>query len=256
MLEALRDKQYMPILSAIPKTIQEALQCPPVQELINNGAQMNDIEACLALEIARIANMLTVGGNIRQGQSLEIAKTLIADFPGESLQDFCLCLRRGIKGAYGDIFRFDILVISEWFKKYLDEKYVVAEEELRREKDNMYETIKTIQLPPALAYKRIDDLPLSFSPVRNKEARKRLWKRSFYAMSQMKGKYIPKISESEIMEEGRQKPKRELYPKTPISMIEQRELHIQWIQENYDPYTGKPLPNWIPESEWLEKQKN
>jgi hypothetical protein len=128
----------MAILSAVPKTIQDALQCPPVTDLIRNGARQADIEACLAVEIARISNMLTVGGNLRQGQSLEIAKALIADFPGESLQDFCLCLRSGVKGAYGDIYRFDVLVISEWFKCYLEEKYKAAEDALMRERDDHY----------------------------------------------------------------------------------------------------------------------
>src|SRR5688572_23329291 len=114
MLTALESKQYGLILNALPRSVADALVCPPVQELINCGAKVNDLEACLAVEIARVANMLTVGGNLRQGQSLEIARTLIADYPGESLQDFCLCLRKGTKGDYGDIFRFDVLVIHGW----------------------------------------------------------------------------------------------------------------------------------------------
>jgi hypothetical protein len=90
--------------------------------------------------------MLTVGGNLREGQALEIAIQLIGDFPNESLEDFCLCLRRGIKGAYkidgkSDIFRFDILVINNWMKAYLDEKYKVMEDQLMKEKDELYKPI-------------------------------------------------------------------------------------------------------------------
>lgn len=83
--------------------------------------------------------MLTVGGNLREGQALETAIQLIADYPNESLEDFCLCLRRGVKGAYGDIFRFDVLVINGWMKQYLDEKCQAAEDKLMDEKETYKE---------------------------------------------------------------------------------------------------------------------
>lgn len=46
------------------------------------------------------------------------------------------------------------------------------------------------------------------------------------------------------------------HKKADLKKLEAHELHLQYIKENYDPYTGKPLPTWIPETEWLEKQKN
>jgi hypothetical protein len=30
------------------------------------------------------------------------------------------------------------------------------------------------------------------------------------------------------------------------------DLHIQWIRENYDSFTGKPKKEWVSESEWLK----
>lgn len=32
------------------------------------------------------------------------------------------------------------------------------------------------------------------------------------------------------------------------------DLHIQYIKENYDPYTGKPKEGWISEIEWLKSK--
>lgn len=130
-------------LATVPATIEQALERPPVSALIRLGAKKESLEACLGLEIAKASNMLTVGGNLREGQALEIAIQLIADYPNESLEDFCLCLRRGVKGAYrvdgkSDIFRFDILVINNWMKAYLDEKYKVLEDQLLKEKDELY----------------------------------------------------------------------------------------------------------------------
>lgn len=49
------------------------------------------------------------------------------------------------------------------------------------------------------------------------------------------------------------KPKGHCYPKTPAEVLEAKELHIQYIRENYDPITAKPLPTWISEEEWLKK---
>ena len=40
------------------------------------------------------------------------------------------------------------------------------------------------------------------------------------------------------------------YKKTEFEKLQDHELHIQYIRENYDPYTGKKKPNWIEESEW------
>lgn len=252
MVAQLQDKQYGLILGAIPRSVREALECPPIQELINQGARVNDLEACLALEIAKVSNMLTVGGNLRQGQSLEIARCLIADYPGESLQDFCLCLRNGMKGHYGEIFRFDILVISEWFKKYLLEKYDAFEERLMREKDNDYAIVQEAKVVPISDFRLVHDYPWVNSPLKDKEARKALWQYQFFAMSQMKARKPTPITDQEIRTEGKIRPVHKPHPSTPLSLIEEKDLHIQYIRENYDPYTAKPKPNWISEDQWRQ----
>lgn len=42
-------------------------------------------------------------------------------------------------------------------------------------------------------------------------------------------------------------------PSGTIEDFNRHELHLQYIRENYDPLTGKPLPGWMPENEWLKK---
>lgn len=37
--------------------------------------------------------------------------------------------------------------------------------------------------------------------------------------------------------------------------VQAHNLHIQYLRENYDPYTGKQKEGWISEYEWLKKQK-
>jgi hypothetical protein len=185
----------------VPREISQLLDRPPVSVLINAGADPVNIVACLAAEIARCANMLTVGGNLRQGQSIEIAKELIGEFPNESLEDFCYCLRAGIKGAYGEIFRFDMMVIVGWFRGYgnegdedfkpgyLHEKYELKVRLLMEEKDNFYTPIE----------KKTD--------LRNPEIHQQWLNKLKEAVGSSIVKRVPDLSEQEKKHEGKEKPK-------------------------------------------------
>jgi hypothetical protein len=244
------EERYAVILGAVPRSIELALDCPPIQELIHQGVKTNDLEACLAVEIARAANMLTVGGNLRQGQSVEIARMLITDYPGESLQDFCLCLRKGIKGGYGDIYRFDVLVISEWFRKYLEEKYDVVERKLMTEKENDYTSIPDKPVYPLSGFKLVHDQFWVFAFVKNKQARAIIWEQRFVEMARMSDRKPAPLTAKDILLEGQLKRKKDPYPSSTESMKHEKDLHIQYIRDNYDPHTANPKPGWIPESEW------
>ena len=230
-------------LANVPKTIDQALDRPPVSDLLRNGAKQNVIEATLAAEIMKASNMLTVGGNLREGQALQIAIQLIEDFPNESLEDFCLCLRRGIKGIYGDIFRFDVLVISGWFQKYLDEKYVAIENKLMDEKDKVFEPlVPNFSLPPSQT--------LTEEARRQKEKeRLKAW---LDAVKAVDDKKIAPLTEKDIRKEGQQKPKVKLHPPTTLSQAHKHELHLEWCRCNFDKYTADKLPTWKPEQEWIE----
>lgn len=41
---------------------------------------------------------------------------------------------------------------------------------------------------------------------------------------------------------------------TDALKAEQKALHIQYIRENYDPITSKPLPTWKEESDWIAER--
>src|SRR5690349_15980270 len=74
---ALRNpNSFSHLLANVPRSIEQALDRPAVSALVNAGAKKESIEACLALEIAKCSNMITAGGNLRQGQAVEIAREL------------------------------------------------------------------------------------------------------------------------------------------------------------------------------------
>jgi hypothetical protein len=234
-LERLQEpNRFMEILGSVPAKLEQVIQCPPISALVNAGAPKSSLEAVLAIEITKAANMLTVGGNLRQGQSLEIARDLIAQYPNESLEDFCYCLRNGVRGKYsesGKLFRFDSVVINEWFAKFLEEKYEAIENRLMDEKDNHYNAYR----------KDTDWLQLMQDALKETDS------------PGING--VPKLTDAEIKAEGQAKPKKPTYPSTSKSEIEQRLLHLEYLKANYDARTGEPLPNWMEERLWLEQNK-
>lgn len=245
-LQRLADpRTFHEILATAPVKLEKVLDCPPISALIHAGAHKSSIESVLAIEITKASQMLTVGGNLRQGQSLEIAKELIRANPHESIEDFCYCLRNGVKGKYNDpgkLFRFDVLVINEWFEKYLDEKYQKQEELLMKEKDRIHETVKKsstdwLQLMQEAVKKTDEDGKTPTVP-----------------QSKVFMQKVMDLTEKEIDIEGQDKPKKQGYPSTSLSEIEVRLRHIEYIKQNYDARTAEKLPNWMSEEEWTKRQ--
>ncbi len=67
---------------------------------------------------------------------------------------------------------------------------------------------------------------------------------------------VPQVSEFELEQiKTEDKIRREGVSKgihfTPESEIRIRELHLEWIKENYELITGKPKETWLSEQEWL-----
>lgn len=93
-------------------------------------------------------------------------------------------------------------------------------------------------------------------PVTEEEKQK--WLKKWQAEVDKIGSSVPIVKEnSPQMEWLRKRPvEMEDLGYTPPSeeKVQAHNLHIQYIRENYDPYTGKPLPTWIPEKEWLNSK--
>lgn len=121
----------------LPKKISQATKEPPicdVAKVTGQGAVVRLVE----YELVRMSSLVSVGNNLNDVQVQFIATQLVEMFPNESLADFKLCFERGCIGQYGEIFRMDGIVLRKWMEQYLEEKYVVIEEELKREKSGEY----------------------------------------------------------------------------------------------------------------------
>lgn len=129
--------KYKEVANLLPKTIQGAVNEPPISEVMKIVGK-GKIVVFLKAELVLLSSRISVSGNITSEQLEFISTQLIEFFPNESLADFKLCFERGCMGQYGEIFRMDGIVLRKWMEQYLDEKYQVVETNLMNERDTLY----------------------------------------------------------------------------------------------------------------------
>ena len=129
--------KYKEVANLLPKTIQGAVNEPPISEVMKVVGK-GKIVVFLKAELVLLSSRISVSGNITSEQLEFISTQLVEFFPNESLADFKLCFERGCMGQYGEIFRMDGIVLRKWMEQYLDEKYQVVETNLMNERDTLY----------------------------------------------------------------------------------------------------------------------
>jgi len=211
----------------LPSTVRKAIGQPPLSDLIKVAGK-GPVVLYVQFELVKMASRVSVGGNLNDGQVQFIATQLVEFFPAESLADFKICFERGCMGQYGEIFRMDGIVLRKWMEQYLEEKYALIDQEWEKEKGEHKKQIDS-ENPQQDWYK------IWLDSVADKDHKPRLG-----------------ISDKEIQEEGQVKPKKISYPSTSEREIEKRELHLQWIRENFDARTGEKLDSFMDEIEWLK----
>ncbi|HEY3385779.1 MAG TPA: hypothetical protein VGK46_04675 [Saprospiraceae bacterium] len=90
--------------------------------------------------------------------------------------------------------------------------------------------------------------------ISEEEIQRRLaeWQNS---LSNVSNNFTPRFPLLDEKEEGQEEPKKPVgkpYPYTPLEKLRQKELHLRYIRENYEPTNGQPKSNWLPESEWIK----
>lgn len=170
----------------MPSKIEAALDFPTVGEMVKAVGEGN-IKAYLEFELIKLANLVSIGGNLNNAQVVFIAQELINIFPNESLADFKLCFSRGAIGQYGEIYRLDGIVLREWMRQYLDEKYQVLENQLQKQKQS------EVQIQEAAATSE------------SIKAHIEVWKKSVESGTV---KSVRPLTEEELRQEGREHSKR------------------------------------------------
>src|SRR6185436_8236158 len=220
----LKTAQMDKVSESLPSKIEHALNEPPIC-MVSKVVDQKTIEAFIAIELTKLKSMVNIDErlNLQSHQIPVIAASLLDLYSNESLADFKICFQRGAMGRYsgGKLFRLDGAVIADWMQAYLDEKYQAVETKLMQEKDKHgFEQTETAKDPDSWL---------------------KLWMESI--------RYKPQETNNEKANEFERK-KIAYVPPSPEKVIE-RELHLQWIKENFDPISGKPLAGFKDEQAWL-----
>lgn len=99
--------------------------------------------------IALFVSKCSIGLGIELGkiESEILTEDLIEKYKHESIEDIQICLKRGRQGFFGTTYgKINMIVISEWMTKHLEEKAMAREQmQSKFKSDNSGPQFKTIQ---------------------------------------------------------------------------------------------------------------
>lgn len=212
-------------------TIHKAVSDGVPISVLKQAVGGRQIAQALDIQLTRLVKALNLKWSLNDSQIKIVVEDLLDKYPNETLDDFIVVFKRARTGEYGELIRLDGPIVFSWMEAYMDEKYRIIEENLHKEKDEYYKTI---------------------IPVNSDRDWLGEWQK---AVNQTEGvRPVTQLTPEEIKREGQEKPKANPHPSTTINEVRKKELHIQYIRENYDARTGDPLPTWIKESEWTKRQ--
>lgn len=250
MGQALAAKRFDKVSSNLPTKINGTFDLPKLHELIIATGEKN-VKGFIEFELVKLAERINVGGNLTDSQVEFIASQLVGMYPTETLADFKLCFEGIAMGRYikqDKIFKLDGSEIGYAVGQYLEEKYRLAEDLLMKEKDNQYANVKAPIATP-VTYKLVYDYPWVFPMVKNAKARRLAWESRWRSMS-IKGRPVLPISEKEMREEGKVKPKYRPYPSTPPGYQAKIDATVRkcrelYFRENYPGATEEQVQQYL-----------
>lgn len=184
---------------------------------------MDSILAQLEFDLIGSLALLNLNLTIKENQYPFIVRELVETFPNESLQDFQLCFKNGVRGKYGKIYNVDLSVLAMWMGEYLEEKYQVIE------------TMKPIE---------------SEEPIPDVDYQAFKQRRAMEAIRDKEEKQSALVAERErqLKELEYQEERRNYKPDSDKG--KEILLKQQWIRECFDPMSAKPTKDWLPFEEW------
>lgn len=219
MVASLLNKDFAQVNSLAPRTVKEAIAKGQPIEMVSRVAGIEIVYAQVEFDLIKALSLLNLNLNVKEQQYPFIVRELVDMFSNESIEDFQLCFKKGITGAYGTIYNVDLSVLARWMGEYLDEKYQV---------------IETMQ--PEESKECIPDIDYQkFKERRNAELQAKQDTRS-----------IDDIRKSQLKEMQ--------YTPPTEDYVRMTELKREWGRKYHDLITGNKTEDWVSFEEWITKQ--
>lgn len=184
-----------------------------MEKIVGIEAIYNQVEFDLINSLA----LLNLNLTMKESQYPFVVRELVDTFSNESIQDFQLCFRNGVKGRYGKIYNIDLSVLALWMSEYLEEKYQVIESGT---------VTDSTEALPEVDYER-------FKQRKAQEATK----------------------PTDFKKERESQLNRLNYTPPSEEYVRTQELKRQWARECTDLHSGKILPNSPNFNDWLKNIK-
>lgn len=219
-------KNFEAVSASAPKTVKEAIQKGlPIISI----AKVTGIEAIYAqveFDLIKCLAMLNLNLTIKESQYPFIVRELVDTFSSESIEDFQLCFKNGVKGKYGTIYNVDLSVLSIWMGEYLEEKY---------------QLIETGQIEDST-----EGLPdVDYNAFKQRKAQE--WAKDTQEKeSALKAEYERQKKELEFAESRRG------YVSPNEDYAKTLELKREWARKYTNMHTGEILPNSPKFEDWVK----
>lgn len=204
----LLEKKFEANSSLAPKTVAEAVEVGYPISVLAKVSGMDDIYAQVEYDLIKSLALLNLNLTIKDHQYPFIVRELVDMFSNESIQDFQLCFKNGVKGKYGKIYNVDLSVLSLWMAEYLDEKYQHIES------------------------KKVNDLGEKLPEVDYEAFKERMKKQEKKVVTDFKAERERQLSQLS-------------YTPPDKDYVVEVELKREWGIRYHHPHTGEKLPNWI-----------
>lgn len=193
--------------------------------VLKRTAGTESIQKFIEYELIKLSALVNVVNNLKPHQIVFTAETIIENYPAESLEDIVLCFRRGAMGYYGKIYhQLDTSTIMGWMAEHIDEKCNYLEKGTKATQEEE----KQMQVDYEAFKKKIEQ--------KRKETEIREAKERELDIR----RFVDKADAVKYQ--------------TPAEIAVQKQLHLEWIKQNYHPITGKPLDTWMAEDDWISEK--
>ncbi len=126
-------------------TIKKAIDSPSIKQLRTiHNIKIGDVAKIIHIQILRTIQLLNVTNTMNDLQVEHTVFEILERYPHESIEDFCIALKKGRNGLYGTVYnRLDPSIVFDWINAYLNEKSYEREQI----NHNKYTTSKKSDLP-------------------------------------------------------------------------------------------------------------